>query len=120
MYIKIKGRSKMENREIFVPLMSWLIGGSRIGGSYNTYTGSIGTDPLKGAFGQKIFNYRIQIEKNDEGTEYIAAAVYYGMKSYENQAEDEIRKNLFELTDEGIESLKAYLQKEADSFFGAE
>ena len=54
----------MENREVFVPLMSWLIGGSRIGGSYNTYTASMGTDPLKGAIGQPIFTYRIWIEKN--------------------------------------------------------
>ena len=110
----------MENREIFVPLMSWLIGGSRIGGSYNTYTGSVGTDPLKGAFGQRIFNYRIRIEKNEEDAEYINTAVYYGMNSYENQNEDEIKKNLFQLTEEGMESLKSYLQQEADSFFATE
>lgn len=107
----------MEKREVFVPLLSWLIGGSRIGGSYNTYTGSIGTDPLKGAFGQKIFNYRIRIEKNEEDTEYIHTSVYYGMNSFENQDEDEIKKNLFELTEEEIENIKKYLQQEADSFF---
>ena len=39
----------MERKEVFVPLMSWLIGGSKIGGSYNIYTASLGTDPLKGA-----------------------------------------------------------------------
>ncbi len=107
----------MENREAFVPLMSWLIGGSRIGGSYNTYTASLGTDPMKGAIGQRIFNYRIWIEKNDEEVEYVHAAVYYGLNCYENQNEDEIKKNIFELTDEGMENLKAYLQQEADSFF---
>ncbi|MBE6786605.1 MAG: hypothetical protein E7538_10315 [Ruminococcaceae bacterium] len=110
----------MEKREVFVPLMSWLIGGSRIGGSYNTYTGSIGTDPLKGAFGQRIFNYRICIEKNEEDTEYIHTAVYYGMSCYESQNEDEIKKNLFELTEEGMQQLEAYLNKEADSFFARE
>ncbi len=107
----------MENREVFVPLMSWLIGGSRIGGSYNTYTASLGTDPLKGAFGQQIFNYRIWIEKNEEGEEFVYAAVYYGMNCYENQSEAEIKKTLFELTEEGMENLKIYLQQEADSFF---
>ncbi len=107
----------MENKEVFVPLMSWLIGGSRIGGSYNTYTGSLGTDPLKGAVGQRIFNYRIWIEKNEEETEFVNTAVYYGMLSYENQSGDEVKKNLFELSEEGLVSLKAYLQQEADSFF---
>ena len=107
----------MENREVFVPLMSWLIGGSRIGGSYNTYTASLGTDPMKGAVGQKIFNYRIWIEKNDEDTEFVYAAVYYGLNCYENQNEDEIKKQLFELSDEGMENLQSFLQQEADSFF---
>ena len=110
----------MEKREVFVPLMSWLIGGSRIGGSYNIYTASLGTDPLRGAIGQRIFNYRIWIEKNDEETELVNTAVYYGMLSYENQNEDEVKKNIFELSEEGLENLKTYLQQEADGFFAAE
>jgi len=110
----------MEKREVFVPLMSWLIGGSRIGGSYNTYTGSLGTDPLTGAIGQRIFNYRIRIEKNEEEAELVHTAVYYGMRCFENQNEDEVKKNIFELSEEGLESLRQYLQQEADSFFAAE
>lgn len=109
----------MENREVFVPLMSWLIGGSRIGGSYNIYTASLGTDPLKGAIGQKIFNYRIWIEKNDEDAEFVKTAVYYGLSCYENQNEDDIKNNVFELSEEGMQDLKSYLQQEADSFFEA-
>lgn len=107
----------MEKREVFVPLLSWLIGGSRIGGSYNTYTGSIGTDPLKGAFGQKIFNYRIRIEKNEEDTEYIHTAVYYGMNSFENQDEDEITVNIFDLKEDSIEEIKNWLEEMAEKFF---
>lgn len=110
----------MEKREVFVPLMSWLVGGSRIGGSYNTYTASLGTDPMKGAIGQRIFNYRICIEKNEEEAEFINTAVYYGMLSFENQNEDDIKKNIFELSEEGMENLKQYLQSEADSFFAQE
>ena len=110
----------MEKREVFVPLMSWLIGGSRIGGSYNTYTASLGTDPLKGAIGQRIFNYRIWIEKNEEEEEFVRTAVYYGMKSYDNQSEDEIVCNVFECSDEGLEKVKEYLMKQADEFFAAE
>ena len=58
------------NREIFVPLLPWLIGGSRIGGIYNTYISSVGTDGSEGCFGKKIFNYRIWIEKIEED-EYL-------------------------------------------------
>lgn len=108
----------MENREVFVPLMSWLIGGSRIGGSYNTYTASLGTDPLKGAIGQRIFNYRIWIEKNDEGEEFVYAAVYYGMNCYENQPEDEVTVKIFELKEEATEEIKAWLEEMAEDFFG--
>ncbi|MBQ7004814.1 MAG: hypothetical protein IJN68_00120 [Clostridia bacterium] len=107
----------MEKREVFVPLMSWLIGGSRIGGSYNTYTGSLGTDPLKGAIGQRIFNYRILIEKNEEDTEFVRTNIYYGMLSFDSRNEDDIESNIFELSEQGLENVKAYLQSKADEFF---
>lgn len=107
----------MEKREVFVPLMSWLIGGSRIGGSYNTYTGSLGTDPLKGAIGQRIFNYRILIEKNEEDTEFVRTNIYYGMLSFDSRNEDDIESNIFELSEQGLENVKTYLQSKADEFF---
>lgn len=110
----------MENKEVFVPLMSWLIGGSRIGGSYNIYTGSLGTDPLKGAIGQPIFNYRILIEKNENEEEIVKTNVYYGMLSFDSQNEDEIETNVFELSEEGLEKVKQYLQAKADSFFAVQ
>ena len=110
----------MEKREVFVPLKSWLIGGSRIGGSYNIYTGSLGTDPLKGAIGQPIFNYRIAIEKNGEEEEFIKTYVYYGMLSFDSQNGDDIETNIFELSEDGLEKVKEYLQSKADNFFSAE
>lgn len=110
----------MENREVFVPLLSWLIGGSRIGGSYNSYTGSLGTDPFKGAIGQRIFNYRILIEKNDSDEEFIKVSTYYGMLAYDSCNEDDVENNIFEATEEGVSQLKEYLQGKADSFFGNE
>lgn len=107
----------MENKEIFIPLMSWLIGGSRIGGSYNIYTASLGTDPLKGAIGGKIFNYRIWIEKNEQEEEFVHAAVYYGTACFECQNEDDVKKNIFELSEEGLKKLREYIEGEAESFF---
>lgn len=96
-------------KEIFVPLLSWLIGGSRIGGSYNIYCGSCGTDPQKGCFNQRITNYRIWIEKLEE-TEVIKASVYYGMLSYENQNPDDVLTEVFEMNEESLPVIKAWIE----------
>lgn len=106
----------MSKNEIFVPLMSWLIGGSRIGGSYNIYCASLGTDPQSGCLGNKIFNYRIWIEKLVE-SEVIKLAVYYGMNSYENQNEDDIIIETYEMEEESLVLIKAYLEAKSDEFF---
>lgn len=99
----------MAKQEIFVPLLNWLIGGSRIGGSYNIYCGSVGTDAYKGCFDRNIMNYRIWIEKLEE-TEVIKASVYFGMNSYENQNEEEIFTEVFECTEESLPVIKAWIE----------
>ena len=103
--------------EIFVPLFPWLVGGSRIGGSYNIYCASRGTDGESGCFGKDIFNYRIWIEKLDE-QEIFKAAVYYGMKSYDNQNEDDITVKVFDFEEESLPLIKKWIEEMADSFFG--
>lgn len=99
----------MTKQEVFVPLLNWLIGGSRIGGSYNIYCGSIGTDPAKGCIGQVIKNYRIWIEKLEE-TEIIKVAFYEGMRSYDNQSEDEIATETFEMSEESRPLIKEWIE----------
>ena len=106
----------MENCDIFVPLLSWLIGGSRIGGSYNVYCASRGTDGVKGCMGRDIFNYRIWIEKLDE-QEILKAAVYYGLKCYENQNEDEVTVKVFDFEQESLPEIKNWLTEMAQSYF---
>ena len=105
----------MENNEIFVTLLSWLIGGSRIGGGYNYYVASRGTDPSKGCIGEKIFNYRIWIEKSDE-QEFIKAAVYFGLKSYEAQSEDEVEVTVYEMEEESRPLIKEWIQERYNAF----
>ncbi|MEE1322051.1 MAG: hypothetical protein UHM85_11060 [Acutalibacteraceae bacterium] len=105
----------MAKHDIFVPLLPWLIGGSRIGGSYNIYCASVGTDPQKGCIGTNIFNYRIWIEKLDE-TEIIKAAVYYGTKSYDSQNEDEIITETYEMSEESLPLIKAFLEIKAEEY----
>lgn len=104
-------------KDVIVPLLSWLTGSSRIGGSYNIYSGSLGTDPKTGALSSKIFNYRIWPEKLEDETEVIKTAVYYGMLCFEKQKEDEVEKNCFPFSNEGLEEIKVYLQGKADEFF---
>lgn len=106
----------MADYDIFVPLFTWLIGGSRIGGSYNIYCASRGTDGEKGCMGKDIFNYRIWIEKLDE-QEILKAAVYYGLKSFENQNEDDITVRFFDFEEESLEEIKKWLEEMAQSFF---
>lgn len=107
----------MGNYDIFVPLFSWLIGGSRIGGSYNVYCASLGTDGEKGCMGRDIFNYRIWIEKLDE-QEILKAAVYYGLRSYDNQNEDDVIVKAFEFEEESLHEIKKWLEEMADGYFG--
>lgn len=100
----------MQNNEIYVPLLSWLIGGSRIGGGYNYYTSSKGTDPMFGCLGKNVFNYRVWIEKLDE-QEFIKAAVYFGEKSFEMQPEDAVEITTYEMEEESRSLVKAWLEE---------
>lgn len=106
----------MSDYPINVPRLDWLIGGSRIGMSYNRYFGSCGTDPQKGCLSNKIFNYTVWIEKIDE-TEYIKAAVYYGTNSYDNTAEEEIEETIFACDEESLPKIKKWLFEKADAYF---
>lgn len=109
----------MENNEIFVPLLVWLIGGSRIGGGYNYYVASRGTDPMTGCLGKNIFNYRIWLEKNDE-QELLKAAVYYGGNSFENQPEDAVEISVYEAEEESRALIKSWLDERYAVFLAQE
>ena len=105
----------MQNDEIYVPLLSWLIGGSRIGGGYNYYTGSRGTDPMLGCLGKGVFNYRVWIEKLDE-QEFIKAAVYYGDDSFEAQSEDALEITTYEMEEESRPLIRSWLEEKYSAF----
>ena len=102
--------------DIFIPILPWLIGGARIGGTYNYYTGSIGTDASLGCMNQKIFNYRIWIHKEDEH-ELLKVAAYYGLNSFECQNEADIEIITLEVEEESRDMAREYLQKKAKEFF---
>ena len=105
----------MDNNEIYVPLLSWLIGGSRIGGGYNYYTASKGTDPMKGCINDSVFNYRVWLEKLDE-QEILKAAVYYGANSFEYQSEDDVEISSYEMEEESRELIRNWIKEKYDAF----
>lgn len=101
---------------INVPNLDWLIGGSRIGGSYNRYFGSLGTDGATGFYGKKILNYTVWMEKLDE-QELLKAAVYPGMKSFDSTPEDDIETEVFEPEQNSVPIIKAWITEKAKAFF---
>ena len=102
---------------INVPRLDWLIGGSRIGGTYNTYYGSCGTDGETGFFGRKLFNYVIRLEKLEDETEVIKASVYSGYKSFENTEPDGVETEVFELEEDSRALIKAWIEEKCRQYF---
>ncbi len=94
--------------EIIVPRLDWLIGGSRIGGTYNQYYASVGTDGQTGCMNENLFNYTVFIEKIED-TEYIKAAVYYGTKSFSCRGEDEYELMTFDLDEASLPEIKKWI-----------
>ncbi len=109
----------MSEIKITVPLLDWLIGGSRIGSDYNRYFGSVGTDPLKGFIGQKVFNYSIWIEKitdeSEEEKEVIRACFWIGENSIKNTPKEDVTERTFDLSDESREEIKKWLTENAEA-----
>lgn len=102
---------------INVPRLDWLIGGSRIGGTYNTYYGSCGTDGETGFFGRKLFNYVIRLEKLEDETEVMKASVYSGYKSFENTEPDGVETEVFELEEDSRALIKAWIEEKCRQYF---
>lgn len=114
---KKKGLDLMNTTELFVPLFVWLIGGSRIGGTYNTYYGSCTAQPENAAWGQKVFNYAVYIKKVED-REILKAGVYSGLQSYSAAAAaDEVTEEAFPCEEESLPLVKAWLEEQRAAFF---
>ena len=102
--------------QINLPNFDWFIGGSRIGGEYNRYFGSLGTDGATGFYGKRIYNYTVWIEKEDE-RETLKAAVYPGVKSFDCVPKEEIETETFDAEQNSIPIVKAWITEKAKVFF---
>lgn len=105
-------------QELFIPRFEWLIGGSRIGGSYNTYYGSQTERPEEAAWGQRVFNYAIYIEKIDEN-EYLRAAVWSGLRTLGGCPEEDVAREVFPCEEDSLPQVKAWVTAQRDAFFAA-
>ncbi|MFI3141388.1 MAG: hypothetical protein R3Y27_03650 [Clostridia bacterium] len=105
----------MKDYQIHVPSYKWLLGGSQIFGSYNTYSASVGTDPEKGIFSGDILNYNISMQKDDE-IEKVVVQIFKGTKSLSETNEDEITSMSFLIEEEDMTQVQEYLEKEIANF----
>lgn len=105
----------MQVQQIHVPSYKWLLGGSQIFGSYNTYSASIGTDPEKGIFSGDIINYNITMQKDDE-IEKVVVKIFKGTQSLSETNEDEIKTMSFLIEEEDMSEVEQYLEKEIANF----
>ena len=106
----------MKEREVFVPLLVWLIGGAHIGGTYNDYCGSVTQDPSQPMWGQKIFNYRISVETLED-REILRAAWFPGVQSFQNTPEEDVVSRTFEAEEESRAEIRDWLTEEMAAFF---
>ena len=106
----------MESNELFVPLFIWLLGSSRIGGGYNTYYGSCTERPGEAAWGQRVFNYVVYIEKTDD-SEILKASVYPGLLSFSNADPETVETKAFVCEEASLPALKAWLTERRDCYF---
>lgn len=87
---------------IKLPNLDWFMGQLKFKGKGNVFSGSTGTDPYYGCMNDKIFRFRIWIDK-DENDEYILKAGYYhGQNNYDETDSSVITEKIFDATDEGI------------------
>ncbi|MDD6275893.1 MAG: hypothetical protein PUB20_03615 [Clostridia bacterium] len=99
----------MEDLLIKLPKYNWFDGLMMFGGAGNIYTGSIGTDPKRGAVDANCFRYRVWLEKDENGEKSLIAAWYRGLECYAATDDEKINKKEFEGSQKGILQAQEWL-----------
>ena len=102
MIIKLPGLSSL-----YQPQGSWMI--------TNKYTGSMGTDPLKGCFNQEIFRYKIYVIGNADDP-LLKVECSTQMTSMSGMKESGQKENTFEPTAEGLTALNEWLDEQYQEY----
>lgn len=87
---------------IMIPAFSWFREG-------NSFSGSSGTDPAKGALCTRTFHYRLDILPEENGDSIIEATCRAENPWPEGNDPDSRRSSRFPLTEDGLEEAKTWL-----------
>lgn len=99
---------------IKLPNYVWFLGNIPFRGDGNVYSGSAGCDPEFGNITDKVFRYRVWLNKTDDGFQLIAGH-YNGEFNYESTDPEIITEKIFNPSAEGILEAQTWLQEAQDA-----
>lgn len=99
---------------IKLPNYVWFLGNIPFRGDGNIYSGSAGCDPMFGNITDKVFRYRVWLNKTDDGFELVACH-YNGEYNYESTDPEIITEKKFNASPEGIIEAQNWLQEAQDA-----
>ena len=99
---------------IKLPNYVWFLGNIPFRGDGNIYSGSAGCDPELGNITDKVFRYRVWLNKTDDGFQLIAVH-YKGEFNYESTDPEIITQRIFNASAEGILEAQNWLQEAQDA-----
>lgn len=99
---------------IKLPNYVWFLGNIPFRGDGNVYSGSAGCDPELGNITDKVFRYRVWLNKTDDGFQLIAGH-YNGEFNYESTDPEIITEKIFNPSAEGILEAQTWLQEAQDA-----
>lgn len=99
---------------IKLPNYVWFLGNIPFRGDGNIYSGSAGCDPMLGNITDKVFRYRVWLNKTDDGFQLIAG-YYNGEYNYESTDPAIITEKVFAASPEGILEAQNWLQAAQDN-----
>lgn len=99
---------------IKLPNYVWFLGNIPFRGEGNVYSGSAGCDPMLGNITDKVFRYRVWLNKTDDGFQLIAG-YYNGEYNYESTDPEIITEKIFDASPDGIIEAQNWLQSAQDT-----
>ncbi len=75
----------------------------------NIYTGSLGTDPQKGCFPRRTFNFKVFVQIGEEGPVCLSVSYYWRTPWNEGAQVEDPGEATFENSQEGLDAAAAWL-----------
>lgn len=98
---------------ISLPEDFWFVQNGEITG--NVFSGSVGTDPMKGCISETTFNYKVSVEEKD--TKFIVIASCYIQLPFNKGSEKiNIEQQTFDLKKNGLSCAQKWLESKISEF----